>query len=105
MRTHDYVDERGRKFRVELPEGVLDEDAQLGVPIGPPDVVDVLELPEPVATRLHNQLFDRQLWGMKELRRNTPALEAALKKALRIDVQLLHQAYTEYEKEPVSNGR
>lgn len=100
MRKVTYEDERGRKYLVELDDDDSDEDAYLGIPIGPPEVVDELELPEPFATRIHNMLFDRQLWSIKELKKQPKVLYGVLQAALKIDAQTLHTAYANYSKEP-----
>jgi hypothetical protein len=93
----DYTDEHGRLYRVKLPDDVPDEQAELGIPVGPPDVVDELGLPEPFATRLHNELHNRSLWNHREIRRRPGALQGALQAALRTDFQMLSQAYYEFE--------
>lgn len=98
MRQVEYTDERGRKYLVRLPDGVPDEDASKGIPIGPPDIVDELELPEPLATRLHNLLFRNKLWSATEVRKQPELLASALRSALRVDVQELMQAYIDLER-------
>lgn len=95
----DYKDERGRSHRVEMPDGAEEMSPELGIPVGPPDIVDGLELPEPFATRLHNELFARGLFDEKSLRKNMNGLVGALQAALRVDVQMIHAAYVAYEKE------
>lgn len=93
MKYVTYEDGRGRLFRVSLPDDVPDSEAFKGIPIGPPDVVDLLGLPEPVATRLHNELHRRSLWNIREIKRRPGALTAALQAALRVDFQTLSNAY------------
>jgi len=87
----------GRKFLIGLPEGV--EDVNLGINFGPPDIMDILELPEPIATRLHNQLFNRGLLNLKELQRRPAEVQAALQSALRLDAARIITAFSEAEKE------
>lgn len=98
MRTVDYTDERGRKYRVKLPEGITDEQAELGIPIGPPDVVDYLEIPEPFATALHNQLFMRGLFTAKDIRASKNALQGAFMAAINADAARVYEAYVSLEK-------
>jgi len=100
MKQVTYEDERGRKYLVELDDNDPEEDAYLGIPIGPPDVVDELELPDPFATRIHNMLFEKGLWSINELRKQPKALHGVLQAALKIDVQTLHTAYVNYSQEP-----
>ncbi len=108
MRSVDYADDRGRNFRVMLPDDAPDEEAPMGIPIGPPDVVDHLGLPEPLATRLHNLLHERGLFDVRTLRKSGNVLTGVWQTALRVDVNRLHQAFLESEKvmsERDMNGR
>ena len=93
MKKVTYTDERGRKYLVKLADETDDSEAHMGIPIGPPDIADALGLPEPFATRLHNILFDRQLWSIKEVTKQKNCLVGALQAALQIDVHTLHNAY------------
>jgi hypothetical protein len=108
MRSVDYTDDRGRNFRVMLPDDAPDDEAPMGIPIGPPDVVDHLGLPEPLATRLHNLLHERGLFDVRTLRKRGNVLQGVWQTALRVDVNRLHQAFLESEKvmpERDLNGR
>lgn len=93
MKRVTYTDERGRKYLVRLDDNIPDEEAHLGIPLGPPNIVDELGLPEPFATRLHNILFARQLWSIKEVNRQKNSLQGVLQSALNVDIQILHAAY------------
>lgn len=99
MRQVDYKDELGRWYRVMLDDDAKDEDAPMGIPVGPPNIVDILELPEPFATHLHNQLFMRKLFKSKDIRKNPNSLQGALQAAFNMDVAKIHQAYILFEKE------
>ncbi len=98
MRSVDYTDDRGRNFRTLLPDDAPDSEANMGIPIGPPDVVDYLGLPEPLATRLHNILHERGLFDVKTLQKNDTAIVGAWQAALRVDANRLYQAFVESEK-------
>lgn len=105
MRTVDWEDERGRRYRVELPEGASDDEADMGIPVGPPDIVDALGLPEPLATRLHNQLHRRGLFTLADVRRKQGGLLGALQAALKVDAQIMMQAFIDHhERDPVELG-
>lgn len=104
MRLVTYEDERGRKYLVKLPEGMGDDEAELGIPVGPPDIVDALSLPDEIATRLHNELFNRKLFDLDTVTKNPRALSAALQAAYRLDVQTLHEAFFNHDKIPVNGG-
>ena len=108
MKPVDWTDDRGRNFRTLLPDDAPDEEARMGIPVGPPDVVDHLGLPEPLATRLHNILHEQGLWDVKTLRKNDRVLIGVWQRALRVDVNRLFQAFMESEKampESELNGR
>jgi len=62
------------------------------------DVVDVLGLYEPLATRLHNELFANKLWTVKEVRRNPKLLFSIFQRVLKVDVHKLMGAYMELER-------
>lgn len=97
MRVVDYTDDRGRKYRARLPDGVPDSEAPKGVPVGPPDIVDFLEWPEPLATRLHNALFDHELWDVHVVRKNPKLLFGMLQRVLKVDVAILMEAFRNLE--------
>lgn len=98
MRQLDYTDERGRIWRVELPDGVPDDEAALGVPVGPPAICDALALPEAVGTRLHNELHRRKLYTLRDVQGRPGELHGALMAALRLDTQTIVEQYAQLEK-------
>lgn len=100
MREVEYVDGRGRKFMVKLAHDDPGNNPELGIPVGPPDIVDTFDLSEEAKVALHNQLFARKLWNYDEIRKRPKELFAALQAALSISVQKLQTAYTEHEREP-----
>lgn len=74
----------------------------MGIPVGPPDVVDALGIPEPLATRLHNQLHRRGLFTLADARRKQGGLLGALQAALKVDAQIMMQAFIDHEeRDPV----
>lgn len=101
MKLVDYKDGRGRWYRVRLPDEVPVDQASLGVPVGPPNVVDDLGLPEPFATNLHNQLFMRKLYTAEDVRKNTQALQGAIMTAMAVDVSTVYESYTRLEVDSV----
>ena len=93
MRIVDWTDERGRKYKSRIPDGARDEDAAMGILVGPPNVADALGWPEPLATRLHNNLFDRGLFTAEIVRKSPQALQAVIRATFKIDVHILMDAY------------
>lgn len=69
--------------------------------IGPPEgLVDMLGLPEPFATNLHNILYRRRIFTYAQASRGN-VLHGALQEALNIDAQRLTEAFKNYETEEV----
>jgi hypothetical protein len=99
MRQVEYQNELGRKYLVGLPDDVPDAEAEKGIPIGPPDVVEELGLPEPFATNLHNALFDHKMWNIHVVRKNPKLLFGILQRIIRVDVHKLMEAYAKLEKD------
>jgi hypothetical protein len=77
---------------------VPDEEAESGIPVGPPDVVDAIGLPEPQATRLHNAFFDHKLWNAHIVRQNPKLLFGLLQSVLKVDVHKIMEAFSELER-------
>lgn len=74
------------------------EEGTLVIPIGPPErVVDVLGLPEPFATKLHNALHARGLLTYADVAKGPKSVQGALQEILQVDVGLLVEAYYKYE--------
>lgn len=99
MKVADWEDERGRKYRTKLPDGASNEEAPQGMPVGPPDVVDHIGLPEPIATRLHNLLHKRELFTIDDVRKRPKVLFGVLQMALKVDVNILMEGYREAGRE------
>lgn len=92
MRQLDFTDRAGRTWRVELPDNVGDDQAHLGIPIGPPDLTR-LGLPEPLAIRLHNELWGRGLFTQRDVLARRGELVAAWQAALRVDAMEVARLY------------
>jgi hypothetical protein len=93
-----HIDEKGRKY--DAWKG----DADMVVIIGPPEgIVDVLGLPEPFATNLHNVLHARGLFNYRIVSSKPQMLTGALQETLMIDMQRLNEAYFRYEQDGGSN--
>lgn len=99
MRQVEYIDDKGRKYAVLLPPEITDADVHMGIFKGPPDVVDVLELPEPFATRLHNTLYDREIFSIRDIQKPGGDLRAVFMSALQVDVNRLAEAFLNFSKD------
>lgn len=91
----DYQDESGRKWVVLVPQG-REEDAAMGIPVGPPDLKS-LELPEEIEIRLNNLLHARGMLTWNDIRHNIPGVKAAILAAIRLDVTRLTNLYREVQ--------
>jgi hypothetical protein len=99
MEQTEYIDERGRKYKV------WSNGDGLRVVIGPPEgMVDSLGFPEEFATRLHNILYARQLFSLADISKTQNALVGAIQETLGLDAQRLHEAYFKYGHEEVTHG-
>ncbi len=74
-----------------VPPGKEDEAAK-GVPVGPPDL-SPLNLPLEIEIRLNNQLFQRKLLTLKDVRRRANEVFASIQSVLRIDVAAVTSLY------------
>jgi len=102
MKTVEYMDPKGRKFARLVDNDEAEEMAQYGIPIGPPDIADKLGLPENLATELHNQLYARKLFTLKDVQKRPREVFAALQATFNINQQKIMNAYYDYEKEAES---
>ncbi len=92
MREVEYTDDRGRLFRVLLPESDPIERARHGIVIGPPELDD-LGLPESVMVELHNQLYHRGLLTYREATKRRMDVIGALQAAMMVNVEKILNLY------------
>ena len=88
-----HIDEKGRKYSAfSNGEGKI-------IIVGPPEgLVDDLQLPEPIATRLHNILFERNILNYESAIKWQNNIVGILQEVLQIDVQNLIGAFYKFEK-------
>lgn len=90
------VIQEGRKYRA-----YVSPDEQMGayIIIGPPEgLADTLGFPEPVATKLHNILYDRGIFTYEDAcKRNV--LTGVFQELFSVDIQILMEEFSKYEKE------
>ena len=96
MKQVSYTDESGRKWATLIPDNVPKSSANMGIPLGPPDLSG-LNLEEELAVRLHNQLFERRLLTLDDVRRNRDSLVAAVMSAAKFDANRIVAIYKDRE--------
>lgn len=92
LRRTTWIGPDGRKWLRGIPEGAPLSDAAIGVPLGPPDLSD-LELPEEIHVRLHNALFDRNVFSARDARKDPREINSALVSAFRVSTHRILQLY------------
>jgi hypothetical protein len=102
MRTVEYKNPIGRLFKVLVPDDCTQDKYQYGIMIGPPpDLLEGLDIPEPFATRFHNQLYMRGILTYVEAVKNKTSLFSAWQAALSVDTESILEAF----KKEYSNAR
>lgn len=102
MKLVEWTDADGILRKCELPDGVDDTEAALGVPVGN-DIVDGLTrngMPFNSAVKLQNELRRRGLWRYEDVKRKRRAAEeifAALQSAYQADVAAVIKLIKEAE--------
>ncbi len=92
MREVIHIDKDGRKSAVRIPDSASESESQMGILIGPPSL-EALGLPQEVEVRLHNQLFERRLFTLEDVRRRHGQLMAAMLAAFKPEVSSLVKIY------------
>jgi hypothetical protein len=103
MKKAEYIDERGRKYQVLIPDDAPLENAHMGIVVGPPDVADMLNIPEPFATRLHNAFYRRKIFSALDVKRRPNEVASAIGSALAIDVAEIHAKFIALETKNETN--
>lgn len=71
-----------------IPADAPDEDAAVGIVVGPPPI-DALELPPALAVRFNNELFHRGLFTEADIKKRRNDANAAMLSAVRFDIETL----------------
>ena len=97
LKTVEYKDEDGRKFLVQVPDG-YDDIPQSGIRIGPPELGS-LNLPLEDEVKLNNQLYDRKLFTLADVRRRPEDIKGALLAVLKVYMRKTRNLYEEVDNE------
>ena len=90
----EVTDEKGRKYKAYVDPGI---PTGAYIVIGPLEgLVDTLGLPEEVATRLHNILYDRGILDLKSLSTRGTA-QAVIQELFSVDANRLMDAFLKFE--------
>lgn len=92
MRTIDHTDSRGLMRRMELPDDAEDEELEIGILIGPPDLSS-LDLPPELEQRLNAELWNRGLLTYAQVMKHPNELIAVWQAALRVDAMKLMSVF------------
>lgn len=88
LRRVEYKDLDGKLSLRLIPFDAPDEDAAVGVVVGPPPL-DALNLPPDISRRFNNELFHRGLFTEQDIKRRRNDAAAAMMAALRLDIETL----------------
>ena len=91
LKRASWTDPEGRKRVVLIPEG-REEDAEMGIPVGPPSFAE-LELPSDMEIRLNNELVNRGILTAADALRSRQEISLAIQSVLRLDVDRVVQMY------------
>jgi hypothetical protein len=100
MKLVDYEDDMGRKFKVSLPDDVPDVEAEFGNALGPP-LLDSLHLPHDMMVKLHNFLFDMNIYTAKQAQMNRQHITSAIQRICGLHTESIIQLYGSVEKPEV----
>ena len=95
MKDIDYQDESGRWWRVRVPDDCPVELYASGIPVGPPSLDSLEDMPEATKVRLHNELFHRGILTRRDALRFGKEIFAALQAAYRTDMQRIQTVFME----------
>ncbi len=104
MKIVSYTDKEGRKWATQLTDDAPDSDASKGLLLGPPSL-ESLGLPLEIEVRLHNQLFDRELFTVRAVKASRESVIAAVMKAIRVDAQKVIDLFVESAIEPAESEK
>lgn len=92
LKRASWIDPEGRKRVVLLPEDQGAENAEMGIPVGPPSFAE-LNLPIEIEVRLNNELVNRNIVTTTDALKNRAEILLAIQWALKVDVDRIIQMY------------
>lgn len=94
MKEVEWKSPDGRLYKVLVPEDAPKENYQYGIIIGPPvELVEVLGLPEPIAVRFHNALYNRGMFTYKDVVKRRQDLFGAWQSTLMVDTEKILEVF------------
>lgn len=90
MREDVHVDDKGRKFKVLLPE--YEQDTSKGMIIGPP-LLDELDIPIEIMVALHNELFRRGVFTFEDAKARRDEIGWALQMVWKSSAERVVEIY------------
>lgn len=93
-REATWTDDEGRHWATLIPDNAPDDHAPMGIAVGP-EPLDALGLPHDFAVRLHNQLFERRIFGYTEAARRPNDIAQAVRAAVKVDAHSIIDLYRE----------
>ena len=92
MRRVSYTDPDGRKWVTEIPNDAPDSHADMGIPVGPPEIVGE-GWPDELCVRVQNALVDRGIITWQDFRRRRKEAVGAVNSALGSMVTRVERLY------------
>lgn len=92
LKKVSYTDPEGRLKLVLLPDSESEENAEIGVPVGPPDLSE-LDLPTELEIKLNNELFNRGILTAQDALRRRSEISAAIQYVLKLDTERIINIY------------
>ncbi len=87
-----FTDPSGRQFVTAIPDDAPDSHADMGVPIGPPDLSE-LKPPADWSLQVQNGLADAGILTYKDFRRNRMAVRGVLNRVMNDQIRELEAIY------------
>ena len=92
LKRASWTDSEGRRKFVLIPEEAGEEQAEMGIPVGPPSLAE-LNLPIELEVRLNNELASRGILTAVDALKGRAEILQAIQSAIKVDVDRVLQMY------------